>query len=176
MAPRKPNKGGQQRPPAKKVSTPGRQRAFLVAFAETGNIRLAAKTSGINRSTHYDWLEADDDYRRAFEAAQQEAAEVLEAEAHRRAVAGTQRLKFNRQGQPIIDPRNGQPYIEHEYSDVLLIFLLKGLMPEKYRERSQVDMSATLAGNLSIDQLRERAKRLGIPSADSSDLESEDAA
>ena len=61
------------------------------------------------------------------------ATEVLEAEARRRAVTGVRRLKFDK-GQAIIDPETGEPYVELDYSDVLLIFLLKARAPEKYRE------------------------------------------
>lgn len=49
----------------------------------------------------------------------------------------------------------GQPggYVR-EYSDVLLIFLLKGLKPEKYRDR--LELKGTLA-NLDMDRLPDEA-------------------
>ncbi len=73
-------------------------------------------------------------YREAFEEAQEMACDAFEYEARRRAIEGVKRFKFHN-GKPIIDPETGQPYFEYEYSDTLLIFLLKGAMPEKYRER-----------------------------------------
>lgn len=56
------------------------------------------------------------------------AAEVLEQEAWRRAVTGT--LKPVYQG-------GEQVGTVREYSNTLMIFLLKGANPEKYRERVQ---------------------------------------
>jgi hypothetical protein len=34
-----------------------KQRAFLTAFRETGNVRLTCETAGIALSSHYHWLE-----------------------------------------------------------------------------------------------------------------------
>jgi hypothetical protein len=85
-----------------------KKKAFLAAFAQQGNVKGACEAAGIARCTHYAWLESDPDYKRAFNDAKEDAADALEAEARRRAFAG---------------------------SDLLLIFLLKGLRPEKYRDR-----------------------------------------
>ncbi len=62
--------------------------------------------------------------------AEEVAADRLEAEAWRRAVEGVERPVGWYQGKP-------GGYVK-EYSDVLLIFLLKGLRPEKYRERMEL--------------------------------------
>lgn len=61
---------------------------FIAAYGETGTITAAADLAGIHRSTHYDWLKTDAAYAGRFEAAKEEAAERLEAEARRRAVEG----------------------------------------------------------------------------------------
>jgi len=114
------------------------QTAFLAAMRRTGNISAAARAANVDRSMHYTWLEQDFNYRKSFEDAKAESIEVLEAEARRRAIAGIKRLKFTRNGKPIIDPKTGEPYVEHAYSDTLLIFLLKAEAPEKYRERLDV--------------------------------------
>lgn len=86
-----------------------------------------------------------------WDEALETAADLLEYEARRRAEQGVQRVKFDR-GKPIMVPvlganglvvrdDNGNPemipYIEHEYSDSLMMFLLKAARPEKYRERSE---------------------------------------
>lgn len=142
--------------------------AFLTAYRRTGIVRLACEAACVGRSSHYRWLEEDAAYRDAFELAKEDAAEVLEAEAHRRAVEGQRRYKFNKDGLPIrhpdlcecghqrsqhvtagellcADPECrtcggfvGAPYYEHAYSDTLLIFTLKGLLPDKYRDRVEV--------------------------------------
>ncbi len=88
----------------------------------------AARAAKINRSTHYRWLE-DLEYADAFDEAKEEAVDVLEMEARRRAVEGIDRPVFY-QGKKVGSVRS--------YSDTLLIFLLKGAMPEKYRERHEL--------------------------------------
>ena len=85
-----------------------KKRAFLIAYSRMGNISAACTAVGIGRRTHYDWMQADTKYADAFEQAGEDAADALEAEARRRAFEG---------------------------SDVLLIFLLKGHRPERFRER-----------------------------------------
>jgi len=111
---------------ALQVVSDARKRAFLDAYAETGNISRAAAIAGIGRRTHYDWLKADAEYKLAFEDATEAAGDVLEAEARRRAVEGIEdRIYW--QGAELGRRRR--------YSDGLLIFLLKGARPDKYAER-----------------------------------------
>ena len=40
------------------------KRAFLAAFRETGNVRLACEVGGVGRSSHYRWPEKDPEYRK----------------------------------------------------------------------------------------------------------------
>jgi molybdenum-dependent DNA-binding transcriptional regulator ModE len=127
--------------------------AFLAAFAITGNISTASRAAGISRDAHYDWIRNDPDYKKRFDAAQEEAVEQLEAEARRRAEQGVRRV-VTYKGEPVMvwtdDEGNVvpeavarkdrkryklMPLLEHEYSDTLLIFLLKAARPTKYRER-----------------------------------------
>jgi hypothetical protein len=49
-------------------------------------------------------------------------------------------LKFYK-GKPIIDPETKKPYFEHEYSDNLLMFLLKAAKPDKYKDRFSSELS-----------------------------------
>ena len=111
----------------------GKQRAFIAAFRETGNVRLACQTADVGRTSHYRWLGEDPDYAEAFMGAEEDAADLLEAEAQRRAVEGVEKPTGWYKGQ-------AGGYVR-EYSDTLLIFLLKGLRPEKYRERMEVQGS-----------------------------------
>ena len=82
-------------------------------------------------------MRTDPDYPAKFADAQAAANEMLEAEARRRATQGVERMKFYK-GEPIIDPRTGKPYIEHEYSDRLLELALKAHMPDKYVDRQEI--------------------------------------
>lgn len=116
-------------PGAATISFSAKKRAFLAALATTGNISRAAAAAGVHRMTHYDWLEQDADgsYAAAVAAAEAEAADLLEAEARRRALEGWDEAVYWR-GREVGATR--------KYSDTLLIFLLKGARPEKYRENS----------------------------------------
>ncbi len=106
-----------------------KKRAFLAAYRETGNVRLACEAAQIGRSSHYRWLD-DPDYAEEFERAKKDAVDVLEAEARRRAVEGWE--------EPVGWYKGEAGGTVRRYSDTLLIFLLKGAAPEKYRERMEV--------------------------------------
>ena len=111
-----------------------KKRAFLAAYAGLGVVSKAANVAGINRSTHQGWMrdvgDEGDKYRAAFEDAHDEACGVLELEARRRAVIGVEK-PVHYQGERVDTVR--------EYSDTLLIFMLKGAMPAKYQERRQIE-------------------------------------
>ena len=106
---------------------------FLAAYQQTGNVVAAARVAKIDRQQHYRWLDSDPDYARRFDESRRQAADILESEAIRRAVSGCKELVLHG-GKPIRDPETGEYLFRHKYSDVLLIFLLKGLLPEKYRD------------------------------------------
>ena len=112
-------------------------KAFLAAFRITGNITHAVKAAKVSRRSHSKWLE-NADYAKAFADAKAEADEALEMEARRRAVKGLRRYKFYK-GEPVLHPVTGKPYVEHEYSDGLLIQLLKANLPDKYAERIKAE-------------------------------------
>lgn len=102
---------------------------FLEAYAETGTVTHAATRAGIDRRTHYRWLQDDENYAEAFASAEQSVVDMLEGEAIRRATEG---------------------------SDTLLIFLLKGLRPERYKERAHV--TSEVRNTLDAGQLVDQAK------------------
>ena len=110
-----------QRGPAKK----GRQNAFLEAFRQCATITHAAEIAKVSRRVHYKWIEKDEEYQKAFAEAQFEASDALIAEARRRAIQGV--------SEPVYYKGEVVGSIQ-KYSDTLLIFLIKGDQPEKYRE------------------------------------------
>ncbi len=121
--------------PFAEISHP-RKRAFPSALAECGNKSRAAEMAGIVKQTIYtrQWRE-DREFQVALESARVMAADVLEAEAHRRAVEGVE--------EPVGWYRGVAGGTVRRYSDNLLMFLLKGARPERYRER--YDVRGTLA-------------------------------
>src|SRR5580765_2108826 len=109
--------------------TPHLKKAFLEAFRKNGNVSESASSIGIDRKLHYRWLDKDQKYFKAFTDAEAEAVDVLEKEARRRGQEGVEEPVFYL-GKEVGKVR--------KYSDTLLIFLLKGARPEKYRERYEV--------------------------------------
>lgn len=126
---------------AKYKSRQQKKKAFLAAFAEVGNITRAAELAGVSRAMHYDWLRDDPDYPALFQAADQQACDRLEQEARRRAVEGTLKPVF--QGGKKVG-------VVQEYSDTLLIFLMKGAMPERYKDRVHSEVSAPGGGPVEV--------------------------
>ena len=118
------------------------QAAFLQAFQTVCTVTKAAAKAGIGRRTHYDWLKADPSYAAQFEDLEQAVTETLEQEVIRRASKGTLKPVFY-QGKTCGQIR--------EYSDTLLIFLLKARRPETYRDRS--DVNSTIQGSLEVTWL-----------------------
>lgn len=108
-----------------------KQRAFLAAYAETCSILRAASAAQIDRGSHYRWMRDSEEYREAFLEAKNQAMDALEDEAVRRAKEGVERATTVA----------GEREVITEYSDTLLIFLLKGGRPEKYRERGSVELT-----------------------------------
>lgn len=120
-----------------------KKKAFLKAFAECGQISGAAVAVGMDRCRHYQWLKEDPAYVELFNEAEREAAVMLEDEATRRARDGVKSLVLY-QGEPVmVKASDGSlvPLYEFKYSDTLLIFRLKGLMPERYRDRAALEHS-----------------------------------
>jgi hypothetical protein len=138
-----------------------KKRAFLAAFSSTWSLSLAAKGAGIDRRTHYNWLKSDPSYAKAFELTKLMAADALEEEATHRALRGTKREVLYK-GKPVIV--DGEPYSEIKYSDRMLIFLLKSLRPEKYREHSQEladwDGDMTKLTEAQLDKVKAQARAL----------------
>lgn len=137
------------------------EKAFLTVLSETGNVTKAAESAGVARNTPYMLAKVHADFQEAWDSALEVACDALEAEARRRAYEGVKRKKFDK-GEPVIDPETGQQYIEYEYSDTMLIFLMKACRPDKYRERYDHKHEVTGKGggpikhehSVSIDEFR----------------------
>ncbi len=83
------------------------QKAFLACLEQTGSVTSAAQAAKMGRSMVYQHKRSDPEFARQWEEALETGADLLADEARRRAFAG---------------------------SDVLLMFLLKGLVPQRWRE------------------------------------------
>jgi hypothetical protein len=88
---------------------------FLEFLASTCNVTLACRAAGVDRTVAYDHKREMPDFAAAWEDAKEAAIEILEGEAWQRA---------------------------RKQSDTLMIFLLKAHKPEKYRERTEMDITS----------------------------------
>jgi hypothetical protein len=112
-------------------STP-KKAAFLAAYSRCGCVSQAADASGASRDSHYKWMRSDPDYPEAFQKAQRQANDFLFRVARKRATKGWLEPVFH---EGVVCGH------KRKFSDVLLIFLMKGEQPEKYRDTHSVELS-----------------------------------
>lgn len=149
-----------------------KQAAFLAAFALTASITKAAECAGVDRVLHYRWLKEIDGYPALWADAQTEAAQTLEDEAIRRAHEGVAKPVIY-QGELCfpwlekIDPETGEvtrkradePLAIREYSDNLMMFLLKAHNPDRFRDNSKVELTGANGGPIEIVERLNAARR-----------------
>lgn len=117
--------------------TPEKTATFLEALADTANVSAAAKKIRISRQYMYQVREEDEEFAAAWDEAVKLGTAALEDEAVRRAMDGTLKPVFY-QGEKVGSIR--------EYSDTLLIFLLKARDPDKYADRVKKELSGPGGG------------------------------
>jgi len=103
------------------------QNAFLTALENTGSVTQAAEASKIGRCNAYAHKRNDPAFSKLWDEALDIAADTLEDEARKRAFDG---------------------------SDVLLMFLLKGLRPQKWRESRATIPPAELNKMIEVELSR----------------------
>ena len=112
------------------------RKAFLAALKISASVTRAAQAAGVSRTRAYQWRDGSEEFAQAWDDAVDEAVDSLEQEAWRRARDGVDKpVTF--QGQ-ITDT-----YLE--YSDPLLMFLLRGHRP---RFKDKVELSGPDGGPL----------------------------
>lgn len=140
-----------------------KQQRFLKVYRDTANVKASCKAAGISRQTFYNWRDNDEEFSAELPDAEEDANDTLEYAAYDRAVLGVETYVvsqgrivyeeipvFDAFGEQVLDDKGnpvtkrGKPLIERKYSDSLLITRLKARMPEKYREKQQVDLNANV--------------------------------
>jgi CRP-like cAMP-binding protein len=105
----------------------------LEAYRELGIVSRACEAAGISRKTWYEWLKEDPDFAQEVADAEEAAIDSLEEAARERA---------------------------KKSSDLLLMFCLKAKRPE-YRDKQQIDITATLQQEIPPAQLADLKAELG---------------
>ena len=111
--------------------TPDRVGRFLAALRKGYSVAHACRLLRVSRVTVYKYRRENEAFRLEWEDAVQEGTDLLEDEVRRRALVGVKEPVFQK-GIEV-----GQVT---RYSDALLIFLLKGRRPEKFRDN--VDLTS----------------------------------
>jgi len=110
-----------------------KKRAFLAAFSRCGSLSKSAKRAKVDRRTHYNWLKDDPLYVQGFQQAVIEAGDSLEDRLTEMAFDG---------------------------NVTAAIFLLKGLKPQKFRERiEQTNLHEMDFNKLTVEQLETLAQQ-----------------
>jgi hypothetical protein len=122
--------------------TPEKKKEFLEHLSETCNVSRSAEKAGVSRMVCYQHRAADHAFAALWEEAMRIGAEALEDEVRRRAFEGVDEPVFY---------QGAESGTIKKYSDTLAIFLLKGALPEKYRENSKIE----LGGHLSLMNMTE---------------------
>ena len=110
--------------------------AFLDALGKTANVTLACQLAGIHRNAAYNAKYRSKEFSDAWEAAIEEAVDLLEASARSRAMGIDEPVYY--QGKQVDTIKR--------YSDTLTMFLLKAHRPEKFRDNVQVEHSGEIDG------------------------------
>ncbi len=106
-----------------------KRRVFLRVLAETGVVAEAARACGwTDTSTIQRYRNEDEEFAEAWDLSLQAAAHVLEAEAIRRAMEGEMK--------PIYYKGAIAGY-ETKRSDTLMMFMLRGMKPDVYRDNAR---------------------------------------
>lgn len=119
------------------------RKAFCDVLAVTDNVSMAAAAVGISTSTAYEHRKTDPVFAAMWAEAQALAADSLEYALRRRAMEGVREALWYK-GEPIIDPTTGQQAYKVTYPEASHMFLLRGAKPEKYRDRQDVTMAASV--------------------------------
>ena len=99
---------------------------FIAAFRNSANVRAAAQAAGIEWSTAYKARKREPAFAEAWEMAEQEALDLIEARAVQVALSG--------------DPH-------------MLMFFLKTRRPEKYGDRSRLELTGLAGGPIQTQVL-----------------------
>lgn len=149
------HKGGGPYTPEQRAK---KQATFLRALGKHGVVKVACKAAGVSRQTFKNWRDHDPDFAAQLPDAYDERNDTLEYAAYSQAVEGVPsyvvsqgKIVFEEipildaNGEPKLDKdgrvifRRGKPLIERKYAPSVLITLLKANLPEKYKDKQQLE-------------------------------------
>ena len=125
--------------------------AFIEVLRETGNVTLAAQHVEQSRNQVHGVRQRSKRFAAQWDDALEEATDLLEAAAWRRAVIGVEKPRFYK-GKLVGSTK--------KYSDPLLMFLLEAYDPQMFRDGGKVEQPGAI--DIGVDRDREwLMERLG---------------
>jgi len=125
--------------------TPANVAKFCEKMEETGSPAQAAAACGVRRSTVWAWRGVDEEFKAAWDSAEEAYVDRLEEEAGRRAEKGVRK--------PVYQKGARVGYVQ-EYSDGLMTTLLRGRRPHRYRDGRR-EPDTTSSGVLRVGGTRD---------------------
>lgn len=130
------------RTPRAPKNKPDWKPAWLEAFRVCGTVSGACKVVNIGRRTVYDARNRDEEFAQAWQELEDTTTDRMEREAFRRAVEGVERDIYFK-GDPV--------GTERQFSDTLLIFMLKARKPQIYRENVHIQHGGEVAQRVTVE-------------------------
>lgn len=113
---------------------------FFTTLGQRGIVKDACIAADIHRSTVYEYAKnGTPEWKARYRVAEEEAADVLETEAYRRAVEGVEEDVFQ---------MGGKVGVRRIYSDALLVRLLQARRPQKFRNNVTAELSGPDGGEI----------------------------
>jgi hypothetical protein len=140
------------------------KRAFLTVFALSGDVKRASEASGVSPQTHGYWMNSDSQYASEFNRALSMCgANLLQSTAIYDAIYGVKRYLWH-QGEPVmwVNKETGEYQQAYEIQKIpkLMEFMLKNLMPDRYKDRREV--SGPDGGPIELDINSATAEQLQV--------------
>jgi len=148
------------------VFTLEKQLIFLDELKKTCNVAGSARVIDVGVNTIYSRKKRDPDFAKLMEEAMEEAVLNLEGEAYRRAKEGVRKPVYY---------KGAVVGHQQEYSDTLMVTLLKGNLPEKYATNHNIELTGKEGGAIEINQTKSKLlDMLGVTLADIEEAEDGD--
>ncbi len=116
---------------------------FFETLAATDHVGEALRASGLPSRTVYGWRDKDPEFAQRWTEAREAYADKLEAEAFRRAVAGTPKGIWH-QGVKVGE--------DVQYSGSLLALQLKAKRKSEYGDASRVELTGADGGAIKVEE------------------------
>lgn len=116
---------------------------FFAELEKHGQITRAARIARLDRASVYELRASNPEFNTRWVAALDTYADTLEAAAHQRAVEGTDKGVYH---QGVLMST------EKQYSDTLLLAMLKAKRRREYGDSSKVELSGPDGGPVAIEE------------------------